>query len=81
MALSTAEADIEAQIGVVTDPLPANNADALSTDITPNPLPPPNHDLQVTYTNDPPNGNPPASQTAKNLEVQRGTLTCPIHDL
>ena len=81
MASSTAEADIEAQSGLVTDPPPANNAGAPSTDITPNPQPPLNHDLQATNTNDPPNGNPPASQTAKNLEVQRSTLTCSIHDI
>ena len=76
MVSSTAEADIEAQTRVVTDPLATNNAGVPSTDITPNPQPPPNHNPRLTNTNDPPN-----AQTAKNLEVQRGILTCPIHGL
>lgn len=84
MASSTTEADIEAQTGVVAA-LPANNAGTLSTDIktdiTPNPQPSPNHNPRVTNTNDPPSRNPLASQAAKNLEVLRGILTCPIHGL
>ena len=74
MVSSTAEADLESQTRVVTDPLPTNNAGAPSTDITPNPQPPPNHNPRLT--NDPSN-----AQAAKNLEVQRGILTCPIHGL
>ena len=78
MVSSTAEADLEAQTRVVTDPLPANNAGIPLTDITPNAQPSPNHDPQVTNTNDPSN-----AQTAKNLEIQRGILACPrlIHNL
>ena len=74
--MTSSTVDLEAQTGVVTDPLSANNAGAPSTDITPNPQPPPSHNPRVTNTNDPPN-----AQTAKNLEVQRGILTCPIHGL
>ena len=72
--MTSSTVDLEAQTGVVTDPPSTNNAGAPSTDSTPNPQPPPNHNPRVTNTNDPPN-----EQTAKNLEVQRGILTCPIH--
>ena len=79
MASSTVEADIEAQTSVimtgVTEPLTANNAG------TPNSQLSLNRDHQITNPNDPPNENPPLPQTTKNVEVQRGILTCPIHEL
>ena len=78
MASSTVQADLEAQISDVTEPLAANIAVAPPTH-TPNPQPPPSADpqLQVTNVNEPPNGNPRVPQTANSS----GMFACPFLNL